>query len=287
MEALNSLYPSYYTISKDNEIFKSEEYQKDKYLFMILEKKINHENAKIMSDGKNYVIVNESEERWPWIWTKDNFDKSKLVEIEELIEKYLVKDKMTFTCKKQLYNALLDDKFDLIDKSDYFELGFMKCEKLKETKPNDGIFDRARPDERELIADYILAFNYFMDKSVFNPENYKSKEDYRQECLIQADEEINSDKFFVLRNPQGKIVCMAHYTINNDWTAKVGLVYTPEEERWKSYAAKLVHEITGIILSKWYVPVLYTDQKYPNSNKAYANAGYENGGTLINFSCKK
>jgi hypothetical protein len=63
MEALNSLYPSYYTISKDNEIFKSEEYQKDKYLFMILEKKINHENAKIMSDGKNYVIVNESEER--------------------------------------------------------------------------------------------------------------------------------------------------------------------------------------------------------------------------------
>jgi predicted GNAT family acetyltransferase len=90
-----------------------------------------------------------------------------------------------------------------------------------------------------------------------------------------------------LRNPQWKIVSMAHYTINTDWTAKVGLVYTPEEERWKSYAAKLVHEITGIILEKWYVPVLYTDQKYPNSNKAYANAGYENGGTLINFGCKR
>jgi hypothetical protein len=63
MESLNSNYSTYNIISKDDEVFKSEEYQKDKYLFMILEKKINHEDAKIMSDGKNYVIVNESEER--------------------------------------------------------------------------------------------------------------------------------------------------------------------------------------------------------------------------------
>ena len=80
---------------------------------------------------------------------------------------------------------------------------------------------------------------------------------------------------------------MAHYTINADWTAKVWLVYTPEEERGKGYAAKLVHEITKMILDKWYVPVLYTDQNYPNSNKVYANAGYENGWTLVNFSLTK
>ena len=253
---------------------------------MILEKKINHEDAKIMSDEKNYVIVNESEERWPWIWTKNDFDKSKLKEIEDVIRLYLIKDKITFTCKQELYNALLTDNFDLIDKSDYFELWFMKCERLKDTKPNDWWVDRAKLGEREIIANYIFAFNYFMDKSVFNPEN-KSEEEFRQECLELADEEINSDGFFVLRNSQGKIVSMAHYKINADWTAKGWLVYTPEEERGKGYAAKLVHEITKIILDKWYVPVLYTDQNYPNSNKAYANAGYENGWTLVNFSVTK
>jgi hypothetical protein len=35
------------------------------------------------------------------------------------------------------------------------------------------------------------------------------------------------------------------------------------------------------------VPVLYTDQNYPDSNKAYANAGYENWGTLVSFSVVK
>jgi predicted GNAT family acetyltransferase len=42
-----------------------------------------------------------------------------------------------------------------------------------------------------------------------------------------------------------------------------------------------------MLLEKGYTPLLYTDQNYPNSNKAYANAGYENGGTLISFSVVK
>lgn len=40
------------TIDKNNDVFKSDEYVKDKYLYFILEKKINHENAKITSDEK-------------------------------------------------------------------------------------------------------------------------------------------------------------------------------------------------------------------------------------------
>ena len=270
------------TIDKNNDVFKSDEYVKDKYLFFILEKKINHENAKIMSDEKNYVITNESPETNPWIWTKDNFDKSKLKELEELIEQYLVKEKMTFTCKKELYQALLDDNFDLIDKSEYFELWFMKCEKLKDTKPNDGRLDKAKMEEKDLIADYIYKFNDFQDDHV---SHYSSKtaEQIKAECLESAEAEINSRTFYVLRNKDNKIVCMAHYKISQNSTGKVWLVYTPDEERWKWYAAKLVYELTKMLLEKWYTPLLYTDQNYPNSNKAYANAGYENWGTLVCF----
>ena len=273
-------------IDKDNKIFKSNDYVNDKLLFAIFEKKINDANAKIMSDEENYIITNESEERAPWIWTKDNFDRSKLKEIEELIRLYLIKDKMTFTCKKELYNALLEDNFELIDRTDYFEMGFMKCTKLKDTKQNDGRLDKAKKEERELIANYIYEFDNFMDESV-RSNRPTTEEELKQYYLEEADKEIDSDEFFVLRNAQDKIVCMAHYKTSTDGTAKLGLAYTPVEERGKGYAAKIVHDITGILLNKGFIPVLYTDQNYPNSNKAYYNAGYENGGTLVNFSCNK
>ena len=273
-------------IDKDNKIFKSNDYVNDKLLFAIFEKKINDANAKIMSDEENYIITNESEERAPWIWTKDNFDRSKLKEIEELIRLYLIKDKMTFTCKKELYNALLEDNFELIDRTDYFEMGFMKCTKLKDTKQNDGRLDKAKKEERELIANYIYEFDNFMDESV-RSNRPTTEEELKQYYLEEADKEIDSDEFFVLRNAQDKIVCMAHYKTSTDGTAKLGLAYTPVEERGKGYAAKIVHDITGILLNKGFIPVLYTDQNYPNSNKAYYNAGYKNGGTLVNFSCNK
>lgn len=273
-------------IDKNHGIFNSDEYLKDKYLYFIFEKKINNENAKIMSDWENYVITNESAETNPWIWTKDNFDKSKLKDIEDLIRLYLVKDRMTFTCKKELYYALVNDNFDLIDKASYFELWFMKCEELKETKPNDWWLDKAKLEEIDVIADFIRKFNEFQDDHV---SHYSSKTDeqIKAECLQAAENEINDDNFYVLRNGDNKIVCMAHYRINSNWIGKVWLVYTPDEERWKWYAAKLVHELTKMLLDKWYIPILYTDQNYPNSNKAYANAWYENGWTLVCFACDK
>ena len=273
-------------IERNNEIFQRSDYKKDKYLFAVFERKIKDRNAKIMSDEENYVITNESAETPPWIWTKDNFDKSKLKEIEEVIRLYLVKDKMTFTSKQELYNALLDDNFELIDRSDYFELWFMKCEILKDTKPNDGRIDRVRPDEKDIIFQFILNFENFMDDSVTN-FSQKTKDEIDAYCRKRAGEEMANENFYVLRNANWKIVSIANYNIYTEETGKTGLVYTPEEERGKGYAAKLVHEIAGMILDQGYTPILYTDQRYPNSNRAYANAWYENGGTLINFSVVK
>lgn len=274
------------TIDTNNKVFKSEEYLKDKYLFNVFEKKIQDENAKIMSDEENYIITNESEERAPWIRTKDNIDQFVLKEIEEVIRLYLVKDKMTFTCKKELYDKLIEDDFVLIDKADYFELGFMLCKKLKDTKPNDGRLDKVKPEERELIEKYIYNFEMFVDDSVTNYSS-KSPEQIKKECSEVAEEEMNNPNFYVLRNKDNKIVCMAHFRINKNWTGTTWLVYTPDEERGKWYAAKLVHELTKIILEQWCVPVLYTDQNYPNSNKAYANTWYENKWMLVSFTCRK
>ncbi len=274
------------TIDKNNRIFQSNEYKKDKYLFSVFETKINDENARIISDGENYVITNESEDRWPRIRTKDNFDRSKLNEIEESIRLYLVKDKTTLTSKKELYDALVENNFEWIDRSDYFELWFMKCERLRDTKPNDGRLDRARLEDKDIIAKYIYNFENFMDDSITNYSS-KTPEEIKEECMKRTEQEMSNPNFYVLRNANDKIVCMTRYTIYSDRTGKVWLVYTPDEERGKWYAAKLVHELTKMILEEWYVPVLYTDKNYPNSNKAYANAGYEDGGSLVSFSIVK
>lgn len=273
-------------IGIDNEIFKSEEYLNDKYLFAIFEKKIKDRNARIYSDEENYIIVNEDDNRAPWIWTKDGLDNLVLKEIEEAIMLFMNKDKMPFTCKKELYEMLINDDFELIDKDDYFEMGFMRCRKLKDTKENDGVLSRANLEDKDILARYIMAFEEFMDESA---KDYHPNSDGEmiKHCHDRALEEIKNDKFFVLRNSNNKIVSMAHYKTSSDGTAKIGLVYTPEEERGKGYAAKIVHDITAILLDDNYIPVLYTDQNYPNSNIAYFNAGYENGGTLVNFSCNK
>ena len=272
----------YKIIEVNNKIFESEEFQKDKYLFNILMKKVNAPTARIMSDENNYIITNESMDTAPWIWTKDNFDKSILIEIKELIKKYLVKDQMTFTCKKELYELLLHDNFELIHSQTPFELGFMKCEKLIDPKQNDGVLDRVKIEEKDIIAKFMSTFEKSMDDSVTN-FSQKKEDEIIARCLEKAEEEINNDKFYVLRNHDGKIVSMAHYILGENNTAKIGLVYTPDEERGKGYAAKLVHDLTKMVLDKGYIPILYTDQNYPSSNKAYANVGYVNCGTLVSF----
>jgi len=70
-------------------------------------------------------------------------------------------------------------------------------------------------------------------------------------------------------------------------TARIGHVYTLEDERGKGYAANLIHDLTKLILDKNIQPLLYTDYSYPASNKAYINAGYDDKGILINFSCSR
>ena len=79
---------------------------------------------------------------------------------------------------------------------------------------------------------------------------------------------------------------MAGYGIVGN-QAKLNHVYTPIEERKKGYAANLIYLMTNDLLSRDLVPLLYIDYNYIPSNKAYINAGYEDTGILINFSCSK
>lgn len=268
----------YKKIKSDNKILLSEEFQKDKYKFNLIFKNLSSPELELYSDEEDYIFCRGSKNLPTWIWTSDNFDKSKINEIEELIKMYLtdnIKDK--FTCKKELYDLLLKRNFPNLNKEDYFEMGFLTCYKTKQPKKCDGILSKAEKSDKDVLIKYWYDDNIEMkgNDPIAKEQAEKDVEDF-----------ISNDKFYILRNSKNKIVCMASYSVVEN-QAKLTHVYTPVEERKKGYAANLIYIMTNDILEKGLVPLLYTDYNYIQSNKAYINAGYENKGILINFSCSK
>lgn len=265
-------------IKPDNKIFKSVEFQKDKYKFNIILKNLSSPKLELYSDEKNYIICRGSKE-WPtWIWTKDNFDNSIIEDIEELINIFLTEnEKDKFTCKKELYDILVKRDFKHINKDDYFEMGFLICYKTKKPKLCDGVLARPNEEDRKILEKY-----WYDDNLEMNGIDPISMEQAKED----VDQFIKDDNFYVLKNSLNKIVCMAGYRITEN-QAKLNHVYTPIDERGKGYASNLIYLMTNDLLSKGLIPLLYTDYNYIPSNKAYINAGFEDKGILINFSCSK
>lgn len=265
-------------IDKNSLVFKLPEFIQDQYKFNIIFKNLDSPTLELYSDEENYIICRGST-KWPtWIWTKDNFDISKIDEIEKLIRLYLTEEEKTkFTCKKELYDLLVERGFSELNLDDYFEMGFLICRETKKPKMCDGILAIPAESDKDVLVKY-----WFDDNGEMNGVDPITLEQAR----IDVDEFLKSGSFYVLRNSDNKIVSMASYGITGN-QAKLSHVYTPSEERGKGYAANLIYHMTNDLLAKGYVPLLYTDYNYIPSNKAYINAGYEDTGILINFSCSK
>ena len=268
----------YKMIKPDNEIFTSQEFQKDKYKFHLIFKNLLSPELELYSDEESYIVCRGSKNLPTWIWTSDSLKKSKIEEIEELIKMYLTdNERDKFTCKKELYDILIERKFEKINLEDYFEMGFLVCYQTKVPKRCDGVLSKPTENDKEILAKY-----WFDDTTEMKGVAPITKEQAEKDAEIF----ISDDKFYVLRNSENKIVCMASYSITEK-QAKISHVYTPVEERKKGYATNLIYLMTNNILEKGLVPLLYTDYNYIPSNKAYINAGYEDKGILINFSCSK
>ena len=265
-------------IKPDHAIFMSQEFQKDQYKFGLILKNLPSPELELYSDEESYVACRGSKKFPTWIWTSDDFEESKISEIEELIRLYLTdNEKDKFTCKKELYDLLVKRNFANLNLDDYFEMGFLICHQTKAPRACDGVLSKPAESDVEVLVKYWYDDNIEMvgNDSITMEQAKKDVE------FFMAD-----DKFFVLRNAENKIVCMASYDLAGE-QAKINHVYTPAEERKKGYAANLIYLMTNDILERGFVPLLYTDYNYIPSNKAYVNAGYEDKGILINFSCSK
>lgn len=273
----------YKKVEPDNKIFASDEFQKDKYKFNIVSKILAGDEVLLYSDEENYFLARNKAGMPTWIWTKDGLeDEQILEEIKEAISLYLTDlEYDQFTCKKEYYNFLMQIGYEKLNKEDYFELGFLTCNEVKNVKQTDGKMEICSKEDEQNLLNLFLQFTEFMNKTLKSNKKV-SLEDIKEEM----DGQIEQKRLFCWKNKEGKIVCIANFQVLED-TARIGHVFTLEEERGKGYAANLIHNLTQRLLDDGLKPLLYTDYSYIASNKAYINAGYEDKGILINFSCSR
>ena len=263
-------------IKPNNKIFQSSEFQKDKYKFFLILQNLTSENLELYSDEKNYVLCRGGL-KWPtWIWTKDNFDKSILNEIEEAIELYRLDINTRFTCKKELYDLLVRDNFKSLGDY-YFEMGYLTCKQTIEPKKVDGYIDYATSDDENTLTKFI----YNESREISDVKDLSL-----EEANNDFKKRLASGNYYVWKNNENQIVTQAFYKVV-DGNAKISGVYTMPEARGKGYAANLIYQLTNKVLQEGNHISLYTDYKYIPSNRAYKNVGYVDEDVLINFSCNK
>ena len=259
-------------LDKDLNLLEIKNFVKDKYKFHILFKIMQSEEWLIYTDHKNYIIARSALDYPVWIWTVDGISKDKIHEVLNLLEQYLDKDEVIITCKEELYHELSE----IYDIATYFELGFLTCKKLNSIKMALGYFDRPNYSDKITLATFW--------KDLCKEEN--NIEIPFTSALMEVDNWLNSDKFYVWRNGMGKVVSLASYSVLGE-QAKISHVYTPIEERKKGYSKSLVYTLTEKILEQNLIPLLYTNYNYSISNEMYKKLGYESKGYLINFQIKR
>lgn len=265
-------------IERDNKIFESAAYRKDENRFYNINVNFSSEDLILYSDEESYVIARGSERYPTWIWTDDNITREQMAEVAETLgTKFLTLEKNKLTAKRTFYEYLLENEFPYLNESNYFEMGTLECHKLKVPRKCDGQMEKAIPADLEVLAQYFYNSCLEMDGVTTIT---------MERAFEKTKERFESGTFFVWRNAERKVVCIATYRINGK-QAKITSVYTPREERRKAYATNLVHDMSELLLNKGLTPLLYTDYNYPASNTAYINAGYEDTGVLINFFCGK
>ncbi len=257
-------------INKDNAIFKSKEFEKDRYKFFIALKILADNNSCLYSDEKNFVIMQMNENLPIWIWARDDIDSKCVDEIIVALKMHFNRN-CKIICKKEFYKLLLDKDIN-INRKLSSEIGTLFCIKTIPPKIIKGHMELAKLTDLSVLARY-----WFNDYVEMENHNYS-----QVQAEIDMKSMINEGNFYILKDENNKIVCMARYTCVND-VASINKVYTPVEERRKGYCSNLIYNLTNMLLSNGITPVLYTDTNYIPSNKSYMNVGYEKNGLLESF----
>ncbi|RLQ95365.1 GNAT family N-acetyltransferase [Falsibacillus albus] len=139
-----------------------------------------------------------------------------------------------------------------------------KLNKVNDLKHTPGKMRKARSNEKELVASWLLRFI----SDTGEPALTKADAELRVAVMIEQ------GTVFLWEN-DGEPVSMARSARSTKNVAVVNMVYTPDEQRKKGYATAMVSNLSRLLLQNYEYCALYTDLANPSSNKIYMQIGYE------------
>lgn len=141
-----------------------------------------------------------------------------------------------------------------------------RCSRVTSPRPAQGTPRIAEPADRELLIDWLQAFNLDAEVRSFD------------EAPVVADRWIGrvGSRTMWLWEADGRAVSASGVSGPTPHGIRVGPVYTPPEHRGRGYASNLVAAATQAELDRGRAFVfLFTDLANPTSNHVYQAIGYE------------
>jgi predicted GNAT family acetyltransferase len=144
--------------------------------------------------------------------------------------------------------------------------GIYELTEVVPPRPVAGSFRPAHPEDAELLARWLMAFQ----------EEALGLSATFEEVIGQVHQRIEAGNLFVWQDQTGRVVTLAARSRPTRHGATVNAVYTPPELRGKGYASNCVAALSQLILdSGKRFAALFTDLSNPTSNHIYQKIGYK------------
>ena len=254
--------------------------EKDRLSYAVMYDVIGGPVKKIITDHKRIMIAHTAMVYPTWIWAPEDVKETEL----ELIFQTVLKEfsplcEYRFNTKYSIAEYLIR-KFTESGQGEWkiaTNIVAYECQAAQEpVKKVDGKLETLDISQEELSARLIEEASLAIGDRIFS----------REESLEAAREQLKRQVLYVWRNAEGKAVSFCDRNEDGNHV-KISQCYTPEEERGKGYAARMIYELCRDALAKGQVPMLYADADYESSNRCYQKIGFEAKGKIATIGSVK
>lgn len=248
-------------------------YREDSVQFNILSLILESEHLKLYSDNSHIIICQSSPDTAVWIWTDDTITKDNAQMLYDCIynefeintnSAFVIKPAMCDIIKKVIKGKTGRDSYILTDMMSYH------CLEPIEPEVIDGFMEQADLNDIDIIAEYRA--NDLKEMNNINTS--------KEEQLENTKSLIESGNLYVWKNNDGDMTSIAFVAHRSREQARINRVYTEPKFRNRGYAGMIMYQLSKLLLKEGRIPVVYTDNTYPASNRAYKKVGYKECGGL-------
>ena len=244
----------------------------DKYTFSVLSRIIGSECQIRLTDHEKLIMCFTGQPYPVWIWTPDGASEDDFERAYQLAKaNSLIDGEHHFNIKYELAEYFIkranEDGVKLSVTTNLFAYDCPSS--IAPVSVVDGELHKCTDEDIDALVDF---FEMFHDAVGIDKQ---SREEYRK----SAESCVGAGKLYLWKNAEGEFVASCNWHPVQDM-GSIGLVFTRNEYRRKHYAEHLVYEVTEIVRSAGYLPMLYTDADYAASNACYEKIGYVLRGKL-------